>query len=79
MYDHSKDVMEWENLADDPAYANVIEQMQKWIPNTDAEDVYVLQWPEEERKFWGATLKAAERYHGESVYPKNWNNRIDRP
>jgi arylsulfatase A-like enzyme len=79
LYDHSKDVMEWENLADDPAYANVIEQMQKWIPNTDAEDVYVLQWPEEERKFWGATLKAAERYHGESVYPKNWNNRIDRP
>ena len=44
------------------------------LPKTDAEDVYVLNWPLEERKFWKPTLKAAERYHGNSVYPDNWND-----
>lgn len=74
LYDHSKDEMEWTNLADNPAYADVKEQMKKWLPKTDAEDVYVLNWPLEERKFWEPTLKAAERYHGNSVYPDNWND-----
>jgi arylsulfatase A-like enzyme len=77
LYDHSKDEMEWDNLADDPAYAMVKEQIKKWLPKTDANDVYVLQWPQEHRKFWEATLKAAERYHGKSVYPKNWDDTLD--
>ena len=74
LYDHSKDEMEWTNLADDPAFTDVKEQMKKWLPKSDAEDVYVLNWPLEERKFWEPTLKAAERYHGKSVYPDNWND-----
>jgi arylsulfatase A-like enzyme len=72
LYDHFKDEMEWNNLANDPAYATVKEQMKKWLPKTDAEDVYVLKWPQEHRKYWEATLKAAERYHGKSVYPEDW-------
>ena len=43
-------------------------------PKTDAEDVYVLKWPQEDRIFWEATLKAAGRYHGKSVYPEDWND-----
>ena len=72
LYDHSMDEMEWTNLADDPDYASVKEEMKKWLPKTDAENVYVLEWPQEERIFWEATLKAAERYHGKSVYPEDW-------
>jgi arylsulfatase A-like enzyme len=72
LYDHSKDEMEWNNLANDPAHAMVKEQMKKWLPKTDAEDVYILKWPQENRRYWEATLKAAERYHGKSIYPKNW-------
>ena len=36
LYDHSKDEMEWNNLANDPAYAMVKEQMKKWIHPSDA-------------------------------------------
>lgn len=71
LYDHLKDEMEWTNLADDPAYADIKMKMKKWLPKTDAEDVYVLKWPEEEKKFWKITLKAAEAYHGKSVYSDN--------
>lgn len=73
LYDHAKDPMEWDNLAGDPAYAAVIADMKKWLPETNAEDVYVLDWPAEEKTFWEATLKAAERYHGPSVYPEDWS------
>jgi arylsulfatase A-like enzyme len=69
LYDHEKDPLEWKNLSSDPAYAPVKARMRKWLPETDAEDVYVLQWPEEEKTFWEATLKAAVPYHGKSVYP----------
>jgi len=47
-------------------------ELKKWFPESEAEDVYVLDWPGEERKFWEATLKAAEPYHGKSVYPEGW-------
>ena len=77
LYDHSKDEMEWVNLADDPEYKAIKMQMKKWLPTTDAEDVYVLQWPQEKRTFWSATLKAAERYHGKSVYPNDWIDNND--
>jgi len=72
LYDHSVDEMEWNNLADDEEYIKVKEEMKKWLPETNAEDVYVLKWPQEEKIFWKATLKAAERYHGKSVYPEDW-------
>jgi len=73
LYDHLKDPMEWNNLADDPAYADVKNKMKKWFPETNAENAYVLDWPRQRKKFWEATLKAAERYHGKSVYPDGWN------
>lgn len=68
LYDHDNDKMEWHNLADNPDYANVKARLKKWLPTTNADDVYVLKWPQEERKYWESTLKAAERYHGKSVY-----------
>jgi arylsulfatase A-like enzyme len=77
LYDHSNDEMEWNNLAKNPAFATVKEQMKKWFPKTNADDVYVLQWPQQEKKFWKATLKAAEKYHGKSVYPKKWDDTED--
>ncbi|MHC4165811.1 MAG: hypothetical protein ACYSWQ_02510 [Planctomycetota bacterium] len=64
LYDHWNDEMEWTNLADNPAYADVKEQMKEWMPKSDAEDVYVLKWPREEKLFWEHTLKAAEQNHG---------------
>ena len=72
LYDHANDPMEWNNLANDPEYAHIKKKMQKWLPETDAEDAYVLEWPQEDRLFWETTLKAAERYHGKSVYPDDW-------
>jgi PelA/Pel-15E family pectate lyase len=72
LYDHSIDEMEWENLAGDTAYMEIKEKFKRWLPVKDAEDVHVLQWPQEEKLYWEATLKAAERYHGKSVYPENW-------
>ena len=79
LYDHSVDEMEWYNLADDKKYSEVKEEMRKWLPETNAEDVYVLKWPQEEKIFWKATLKAAERYHGKSVYPEDWNETETEP
>ena len=73
LYDHSTDEMEWNNLADDPAFAGVKEELKQWLPDKDAEDVYVLDWPRETKKYWTWTLKAAERYHGKSVYPEDWD------
>jgi arylsulfatase A-like enzyme len=73
LYDHSMDEMEWNNLADDPAFAGVKEELKQWLPTKDAEDVYVLDWPRETKKYWTWTLKAAERYHGKSVYPEDWD------
>ncbi len=74
LYDHYTDPMEWNNLAGDPSYAEKKSQLKKWLPKTNAEDVYVLDWPMEEQTFWEATLKAAEPYHGKAVYPENWND-----
>jgi hypothetical protein len=63
--------MEWNNLAGDPAYAEMKSQLKKWLPKSDADDVYVLDWPREDSLFWDATLKAAERYHGKAIYQKS--------
>ena len=65
LYDHSKDPMEWKNLASDPEYKPIIEQMKKWLPKNEAQNIRKLQWPKEKKAYWDATLKAAERYHGD--------------
>jgi arylsulfatase A-like enzyme len=67
LYDHSNDEMEWHNLADNTAHVSVKEELRKWLPTSDAEDVYVLKWPQEQELYWEHTLRAAERYHGEAV------------
>jgi arylsulfatase A-like enzyme len=68
LYDHSKDEMEWNNLANDTTYDHIKKQLEPWFPTIDAEDVYILDWPREKKTFWDATLKAAEKYHGKSIY-----------
>ena len=55
-----------------PAIAGVKEELRRWLPENDAEDVYILDWPRETKEYWTWTLKAAEQYHGKSVYPKDW-------
>ncbi|HPA44144.1 MAG TPA: sulfatase [bacterium] len=39
LYDHSKDTLEWTNLAGDPQYTAIKADLQKWLPSTNAEDV----------------------------------------
>jgi diketogulonate reductase-like aldo/keto reductase len=63
--------MEWHNLADNSDYAEVKARLKNRLPTTNADDVYVLKWPQEDRKFWESALKAAEPYHGKLDYPKS--------
>jgi arylsulfatase A-like enzyme len=39
LYDHDKDALEWNNLADDPKYAEVKKQFAQWLPTTNVPDV----------------------------------------
>ena len=43
LYDHDVDGMEWKNLANDPDYRSVIEQLAKHLPENDAEDVPITR------------------------------------
>ena len=36
LYDHSKDELEWHNLANDPEYAPVKKELGKWLPKASA-------------------------------------------
>jgi len=36
LYDHDKDPLEWINLAPDPQFSSVKEDLQKWLPKTNA-------------------------------------------
>ena len=36
LYDHDKDPNEWNNLAADPAYAQVVREHAEWIPGNNA-------------------------------------------
>jgi choline-sulfatase len=36
LYDHEKDPHEWHNVADDPAHTQVIEDLSRWLPETEA-------------------------------------------
>lgn len=38
LYDHRDDPREWHNLAGDPKYAKVIEQLAKWLPEINVPD-----------------------------------------
>lgn len=39
LYDHKTDPLEWNNLADDPEYTKIKEDLAKWLPKVNAEDV----------------------------------------
>ncbi len=75
LYDHQSDPMEWNNLAGDPEFTAVKERMQQYLPSSNADDVYELDWPKEKDKFWEATLSAAESYHGKAAYPDDWEEK----
>jgi len=38
LYDHNKDVLEWNNLANNPKYAGVKKRLAKWLPKLNAPD-----------------------------------------
>ena len=39
LYDHNNDELEWNNLANDPNYADIKRQLAKWLPETNVPDV----------------------------------------
>jgi choline-sulfatase len=39
LYDHRNDELEWNNLADNPKYAEVKKRLTKWLPKTNVPDV----------------------------------------
>jgi arylsulfatase A-like enzyme len=39
LYDHQKDELEWNNLANDPKYADIKKGLAKWLPKNNAPDV----------------------------------------
>jgi len=43
LYDHSRDWMEWTNLAGDPEYRTVIDELSRFLPKSDAENVPMQQ------------------------------------
>lgn len=43
LYDHERDPGEWTNLATDPAYSEVKNDLAKWLPETDAEDALLVE------------------------------------
>jgi hypothetical protein len=38
LYDHSKDELEWTNLASNPELASVKKELGKWLPTVNAPD-----------------------------------------
>ncbi|HOI28520.1 MAG TPA: sulfatase [Melioribacteraceae bacterium] len=45
LYDHGSDEMEWKNLAWDPEYSGLKEEMKNWLPKTNAKDSKRVKWP----------------------------------
>ena len=39
LYDHDRDELEWNNLANDPKYSYIIKDFAKWLPRTNVPDV----------------------------------------
>lgn len=45
LYDHSQDSMEWENLAGDPRWKEVLQEHRQWLPSEEASPVKDLRKP----------------------------------
>jgi len=51
LYDMETDENQWVNLAKDRGHAAVKRELARWLPETDAPDAPVIQWPEERDRF----------------------------
>ena len=51
LYDHDNDEMEWENLAGNSTLDGVMEDLAEWLPEHDAEDCEVVEWPDDDLKY----------------------------
>ena len=47
LYDHDTDEMEWKNLAEEPSLASVKEALAQWMPEQNADDSEIVEWPED--------------------------------
>ncbi len=45
LYDHRHDEMEWENLAHSPILREVKELLAQWLPENNAPDSEIVEWP----------------------------------
>lgn len=55
LYDHNNDPLEWNNLANDPKYADIKSQFAKWLPKTNAPDAPRTQRRKKAKKPWQKT------------------------
>ncbi len=46
LYDHRHDEMEWENMAHSPILREVKELLSQWLPENNAPDSEIVEWPE---------------------------------
>ncbi|MDE2726066.1 MAG: hypothetical protein OXI59_22090, partial [Gemmatimonadota bacterium] len=51
LYDHRHDEMEWENLAHSSGLREVKELLSKWLPENNAPDAEIVEWPEETESY----------------------------
>ena len=51
LYDHRQDEMEWENLAHSPGLREVKELLSQWLPENNAPDAEIVEWPEDNERY----------------------------
>lgn len=51
LYDHRHDEMEWENIAHSPEQREVKELLSQWLPENNAPDAEIVEWPEDNESY----------------------------
>ncbi len=51
LYGHRHDEMEWENMAHSPILREVKELLAQWLPENDAPDAEIVEWPEDNKSY----------------------------
>ena len=51
LYNHRQDEMEWENLAHSPMLGEVKELLSQWLPENNAPDAEIVEWPEDNERY----------------------------
>ncbi len=51
LYDHRHDEMEWENMAHSPILREVKELLSQWLPENNAPDSEIVEWPEDNESY----------------------------